>query len=145
MAKKTFGLIGAGIFVGGALLIVFFFFVVSNSSSVEFTILSDGAMANLVGGSKYKWDGWHAGGYGEFADCTGKTPPCTPTQADPAEYHPDVYTCTNCYSGQKEYYKFYLYMTILSWCKDDGPSSCKYQSDAFDYTSDCEHQTGTTC
>lgn len=144
MTKKMFGLIGAGIFVGGALLSVIFSFVVSNSSSAEFTALSDGTMANLVGGTPQKWNGQHSGGSGSFADCPD-SPPCVPSRADYLEYRPDHYGCTGCYSGQQEYYCFPIYKLITSWCDSDGPSSCKYQSDCFEPDNDCQYQTGSTC
>ena len=146
MTGKTFGLIGTGILVGGALLAVLFSFVVSDSSSAEFTPLSDGTMANLVGGAPQKWNGQTEGsGEGSFADCDGKTPPCTPTQQNHESYYPVIYICTTCISGNNEYYVNTIYREIGSWCEQDGPSSCKYMSDGFDQTVDCQYQKGTTC
>jgi len=147
MDKKTFGLIGAGIFVIG--VISGLLFVVPNRSPAEFTALSDKAMASLTGGidGKYKWDvprvrHWS----GEWANCDYSTnPQCLPTQSQPCEYEPDIYWCEECWSGDLEYYAFPIFRKYYTWCFFAGPEECGYDYQTWCEEEDCQFKNGTTC
>ena len=145
MTQKTLQAMGISIFIGGVLLALVCFVIVSDSSSVEFTALSIEEMSSTVGGSAYRWDGSHTPDVGSLTSCSGKKPPCYPTQSNPAIYRPEVYGCASCSSGQNEYHRFTMSAEYRSWCKPKGPKKCEFQSQGFGSASDCEHQTGSTC
>ena len=144
MLKKRFGLIGTRIFGPALLCTVLIGSVVTYVSSpqAEFVALSDGVMAQLIGGTDYTKGNLIQSQSGSFAPCD--YPSSCPTQS--FTFKPTIYSCFNCYSSDEiEHYKATVYKKIVSWCDNTVAGECPYKNSASGKRDDCTTSLGTNC
>lgn len=144
MLKKSFGLIGVGIFSPVLLYAVLMSSFVTNVSSpqAEFAALSDEAMAQLIGGTNYTKGNIIQRQEGKFAPCN--YPSKCPTQR--FTFKPTIYSCFRCYSrSQTQHYKGRVPREIISWCDNSVSTECPYNSSTSHERDDCETSMGHAC
>ena len=151
MLKKRFGLISASFFGVALLFAVIFCSVVSDSSQVEFVVLRDETMTQLIGGIRCEGTRCEKGS--KVQRQIPETPPfavdCTGCPEDAEKiFEPRIYSCRRCDRGEVKHIKVRLCRKRKSYCAtfgyEDSDPPCRFKSDCVRksslslWTDDCE-------